>query len=359
MAENKALDSAINEASHGEVPSAEAMVANAQSGTRSGRMLALEAFDNLTNKIVLQEIRRSDVSSIYTVWRRFLGSKLIGNGKEYVKMFAQGMAYPSDVGSLNYVPNRRFDRTPVAQTMSNPVKKQFKLTMTGEELISKMVSVEKLEQLIAEVVNTLTQEIDLYMTHVMYQLLSDTRFQKDIPDTQSTSAYYCAREIGKYLKQASSYRNDFIINPQFNTVFDCWRKEDVIMFINQITMNNFELGLSPVLFNPQKTGFNNLNVSQVIEMPATQYDNVYVEGTHEEPTFTNTPYISENSVICISKNAITFLPQVEKMATQRFINNLTDLYVYDFWYIADVIGFELGFKYTCDNLNKTPEEADV
>lgn len=357
--ESVALDRVVRTASKGHIKNADQMVKMASNGTNIQKSMALEAFDNITDKIIQQRIMASSLDdSIYRTWRRFEQNELLGNGKEFVKIYAQGMAYDTDAGSNKYVPDARYDRTPVSQTISSPVKKQFKLTMTGEELLSKVVSKEKMVEIISTVVNTFEQDIDLYMTDVMYKLLAGARFQKSITDEDSPSAYYCAREIAKYLKQASSFRKDFNIDASYDSA-DCWKKSDVMLFISQKTMTNFDIGISPVLFNPEKTGFNNLGIGQVIEMPATQYDNTFVAGTHETPTFTDSPYIEETSVIAISKNSIALLPQLKKMATQRFINNMTDLYTYDFWYVQAIIGFTLGFKYTCANLNKTPEESDV
>lgn len=359
--QSDALDRVVRTASKGHIKNADQMVKMASSGVKVQKELALETFENITDKIIQQRIMTSTLTEdIYRKWRQFQENDLLGNGKEYVKTYAQGMAYPTDAGTDKYTPDERYDRTPITQTLANPVKKQFKLTMTGEQLLSKVVSKEKMVEIISSVVNTFEQDIDLYMTHVLYTLLANTTFSKVINDTDSTSAYYCARKIAQTLKAGSSYRKDFTIDTTtYPKVFDCLKPSNTILFFAQKTMVNFDVGISPVLFNPEKTGFNNLGVGQVVEMPATKYDNTYVENTQEEPAWADEPYIPENTVIALSKNSIAILPQLKKMATQRFINNLTDLYVYDFWYIAQIVKFTLGFKYTCDNLNKTPEESDV
>lgn len=357
--QKKSIDKVVYTASNGNIKDSDTLVKMAN-GNPVAKTLALNTFDNITDKIIQQRVMNSKLSGHYTVWKQFEHSKLLGNGKEFVKNYAQGMAYPTDAGTNKYVPDDRYDRTPISQTLANPTKKQFKLTMTGEQLLSKVVSVEKMMEIIAGIVNTFEQDINLYMTHVMYTLLSNLTPSKTINDTDSPSAYYCAREIGKYLRQASSFRKDYTIDQAtYPNVFDCWNKEDVVLFISAETMNNFDLGISPVLFNPEKTGFNNLGIGQLIEMPSTKYDNTFVEGSQETPAWSTDPYIPNTTVLALSKNSIALLPQLKQMATQRFINNMTDLYTYDFWYVAQIVKFTLGFKYSCANLNKTPEESDA
>ena len=148
-----ALDRVVRDASNGAIDGADTLIKMSQ-GNKVAKDLALETFDNITNKIIQQRVTTSGLSSMYTVWKQFENNPLVGNGKEFVKIIPDGMAYPTDAGSTNYVPSKRYDNTPITQTIQNPVKKQFRLTLTGEQLLSKVVSKEKLLEIFKNLILT-------------------------------------------------------------------------------------------------------------------------------------------------------------------------------------------------------------
>ncbi|MCF0116986.1 MAG: hypothetical protein HUJ61_02930 [Bacilli bacterium] len=159
----------------------------------SGRVEeAINAFNSITTKVLQQRIFSVALPEVYNAYKKFEGEKLIGFGREYVLPYPQGNVYNFNRNA--YLPSdqngnvTRLDKEPVAQTISNPSRKLTQVTITREELLSKMTSIDKLEQLIAQVVQDMQHDFTLFFADKLFSLIGSATFSKTITSS-ATDAY--------------------------------------------------------------------------------------------------------------------------------------------------------------------------
>lgn len=365
------LDPIINETgkSYG-INNADDLIKNATSGNRNLQANALEVFDALTNKIIQQNVTATTVlPGIYDLPNIFQGNRLIGNGKEYVHTYPQGNVYdwnregylPShkDKTTGNIVPSR-YDREPVAQIISDPIKKCVKMTITREELISRMVSIEKLEQLVAETINCFSKDMVLFLAHQCFSKIVSTNFSKTINDN-SADCFTAWNNFGTHMIECETFRKDFVIDQtHFSKVGNTWLKDNKLIFMSPAVYAKYTMGLKPVVFNNKELALDKIiNPANIYILPVVQYNNEYeTESTAGEPEFIDTPYIDDQTIIILSKDSVAYQVQVEMFDRQYFANNTTDFYQKNLWYTLDVVGFTNGFKFISPNLTTLPQEID-
>ena len=364
------LDPIINESgkSYG-INSADELVKAATSDNKNSQRDALRIYDDITNKIIQQNITSTTIlNGIYNLPYLFQGNRLIGNGTEYVHMFPQGSVYPFTLGG--YLPSHvdkttqklkvaRYDRKPVTQIISDPVKVCIKMTITRAELLSRMVSVEKLEQLVAETITTFEKEMILYLAHKVFKLITNATYSKVIND-DSDDCYAAWTKFGEIIKKSETFRNDFVIDQTaYPNVGNTWLKDDKLIFMSAAVYTKYTLGLKPVVFNNKDLALDrSIDPNNIYILPDTQYINDYKEQNGDTPQFVNTPYIDDKTIICISKYSVSYKVQVDMYDEQYFANNSTDFYQKNLWYVLDMVKFTNGFKFISDNLTTLPQDTD-
>ena len=364
------LDPIIKESgkSYG-INSADELVQAATSKNANSQRDALRIYDDITNKIVQQNITSTTIlNGIYNLPYLFQGSRLIGNGTEYVHIYPQGSVYPFNLNG--YLPSHvdkttqqlkisRYDRKPVTQIISDPVKVCTKMTITRAELLSRMVSVEKLEQLVAETITTFEKEMVLYLAHKVFKLITNATYSKVIND-DSADCYAAWTKFGEIIKKSETFRNDFVIDQTtYPNVGNTWLKDDKLIFMSAAVYTKYTLGLKPVVFNNKDLALDrSIDPNNIYILPDTQYINDYDEQSGDTAEFVDTPYIDDKTIICISKYSVSYKVQVNMYDEQYFANNTTDFYQKNLWYVLDMVKFTNGFKFISDNLTTLPQDAD-
>lgn len=341
------------------------VISNATSGNGDK---ALELFSHIVNKIVMQEISSPEIPNVYRVWKRFTGSRLIGNGTEYVLAYSQESVYPYSING--YLPSdefggsgedelrvRRFDNEPISQIISNPTRCRIPLTLTRSALLSKMVSLQKLELLVAKIKGLIMKALDFYMTDKVFTLITGATLSKQITSTAS-DGYGAWKDFGVAMSETQKYSQDYVIDQVNYTNGNYTPKDEWLVFMSPKTYATYTMGIKPVIFNNKELALDKvINPNNVYCLPTSKFKNdVLEETTKGQVEFKQEPYIDDETIICISTKAISLKPQLDNFDSQSFVNNMTQFFQQNFWYVLDLIKFENAFKFKCANLNKLPNE---
>lgn len=127
--------------------------------------------------------------------------------------------------------------------------------------------------------------------------------------------------------------------------------KDLLIIASSKTIQTLESGIKSQLFNAKF-----LDLKGILdEDNFTNLGNqITVGDTTQNVSVSNTPYVDDNTIYVIHKDAIKHFTQVDRVETQSFAYNLSTTIVMHKWGALDFLPWGQCFKYTNTNLNTLP-----
>lgn len=127
--------------------------------------------------------------------------------------------------------------------------------------------------------------------------------------------------------------------------------KDLIIIASSKTIQTLESGIKSQLFNAKF-----LDIKGILdESNFTNLGNqITVGDTTQAVSVSTTPYVNDNTIYVIHKDAIKHFTQVDRVETQFFAHNLSTTIVMHKWGALDFLPWGQCFKYTNNNLNTLP-----
>lgn len=127
--------------------------------------------------------------------------------------------------------------------------------------------------------------------------------------------------------------------------------KDLLIIASSKTIQTLESGIKSQVFNAKFLDLRGI----LDESNFTNLGNkITVGATTDAISVSNTPYVDDNTIYVIHKDAIKHFTQVDRVETQSFAHNLSTTIVMHKWGALDFLPWGQCFKYTNQHLNTLP-----
>lgn len=201
---------------------------------------------------------------------------------------------------------------------------------------------------------TIRDTYDMYIADMLCTLINTGTPQTIINDTQSGNTFECINTIGgivENMKQENTEYNykDTLAIGYLTDNFSVYMNSKTINLINsgvasQLYHNNFVIGDNGIFTKEQMR-----NVGNKLVIPTTN-DPITINK--------DSPYVPENTIHIIAKDALVHKNQVVYEEQQTYINNMTVEVVLHVWGVVGIRPWAQWVKYTSDYLNTLPTGAN-
>ncbi len=282
-----------------------------------------------------------------------------GNSKEYVFQRLTGIdSWDPDL----FVPNKVTKTSVAAKVISiynpdgtlSPQGHQFKKNITIQEAVWLPYFIAgKVAEFIAMYRNALQKVFRLYKYDLVMSMITGSTPAKVINGTADNMFDCFVKEIIPTIRDMTTMNNQYNY-AQDDENIQYANPEDLFVIMNGKVITQLESGIKSQLFNSKLLNIHNVLDETRIINPGNKITVPHDSDQLISVGSTPTPYVDENTVWIVHKDALKFLMQIDRLESQNWTQNMTIQLVLHAWFCLDFLPWGMIVKYTNKNLMTMP-----